>query len=312
MLGGDCAQPGTGRSFEAPAFMARVNAVSTQCSLESLSLFIRAVGETAMAAQLRYLAFVAEDSEGLADFYARHFGFDVLGKSNQGDVSLSDGFYNLTFLRNRPSLDDPRIERGLHHFGFQVDNVADTTTRYVQQFPGNVVVSEPGGIHRGKRRFFDPECNSVVVSDGDFGVGERPRGRPRIAHIAMNALVPERLLVFYAGIFGMRELNTSFERRETGRLNRFAGDGVTNLAIHPFYNHSRGHEARMGINHFGILVDDMERKLDALAKEIRIAKRPEERPYAEYRLRDPEGNAFDLSQNKGWEVDVDVWDKAAA
>lgn len=264
-----------------------------------------------MAAKLRYLAFIADDPDALGDFYTRHFALDVLGRSDRGDVSLSDGFYNLTFLKNRADLNEPHMERGLHHFGFQVDDLSETATRYLQLFPGNVAVSEPGGIHRGKRRFFDPECNSVVISDTDFGVGDGRKRHPRIAHIAMNALVPERLLVFYAGIFGMRELTTSFTRRETGRLNRFAGDGITNLAIHPFYNHSRGHEARMGINHFGFLVDDMKAKLEALAKEIPIAKRPEERPYAEYRLRDPEGNAFDLSQNKGWEIDVDVWEKAA-
>lgn len=39
-----------------------------------------------------------------------------------------------------------------------------------------------------------------------------------------------------------------------------------NLAIHPFYNQSEGHEARFG---------------------------------------------FDLSSTKGWEVDVDKWERAA-
>jgi hypothetical protein len=42
-----------------------------------------------------------------------------------------------------------------------------------------------------------------------------------------------------------------------------------------------------------------------------VAKRPDWRPYAEFRLRDREGNGFDLSQTKGWEVDLNKWERAA-
>ncbi len=264
-----------------------------------------------LSAQLRYLAIISDDPDMLGDFYSRHFGMKSLGRSAQGDVSLSDGFYNLTFLKGRADLGEPRMERGLHHLGLQVEDLDDTTAKYLNLYPGNVVVPETGSLHYGERRLYDPESNPVSISTEGFGVSDHPRQRPRIAHIALNALVPERLLSFYSGIFGLRELTTSFRRRETGRLNRFAGDGVTNLAIHPFYNQSKGHEARLGINHFGILVADMDRRLESLSKEITIAKRPADRPYAEYRLRDPEGNAFDLSQTKGWEIDINVWDKAA-
>ena len=44
---------------------------------------------------------------------------------------------------------------------------------------------------------------------------------------------------------------------------------------------------------------------------LNIAPRPSTRPYAEFRFRDLEGNALDLSQTKGWEVDVGKWEKAA-
>lgn len=83
-------------------------------------------------------------------------------------------------------------------------------------------------------------------------------------------------------------------------------------AFHPFYNDTVGHEPRFGVNHFGFLVNDVGRRLEALAKEIDVATRPESLPFAEYRPVDPEGNKFDLSQAKGWEVDIDVWDKVAA
>ena len=42
---------------------------------------------------------------------------------------------------------------------------------------------------------------------------------------------------------------------------------------------------------------------------VPIAKRPD-RPYEDYRARDPEGNGIDISYTKGFEVDLDKWDLA--
>jgi hypothetical protein len=39
--------------------------------------------------------------------------------------------------------------------------------------------------------------------------------------------------------------------------------------------------------------------------------RPSSRPYAEYRVRDPENNGVDLSKTKGWEIDLGKWETAA-
>ena len=262
------------------------------------------------ACPMRYLAFLSDDPGALADFYAHHFALDELGRSNEGDVSLTDGFYNITFLRRRLDLNELHNDTGLHHVGIQVDDIGEATRRYLQCMPDSVMVTERGGIHFGERRFFDPECRAVSISSGSFGApSKRDLRLPHIAHVAFNALIPQRILEFYSLVFGFREVNTSLAYRDRGRLNRFAGDGVTNLAIHPFYADDVGHEARYGVNHFGFQVDDIERKLDVLSKEIEVAPRPQDRPFAEYRLFDPEGNKFDLSQNKGWEVDVDVWDK---
>lgn len=263
--------------------------------------------------QFRYLAFYSDDPASLADFYSRHFGLAEIGRSNEGDVSLTDGFYNIAFIRRRPDLDEPNMSPGLHHVGLQVRDMAEATRNFLQAMPGGTMVSERGGLHFGERRFYDPELMPVSISTGSFGAPTKRQVKtPRIAHIAFNALVPQRTLEFYSTVFGFREITTSLQFRQRGRLNRFAGDGVTNLAIHPFYNDTEGHEARFGVNHFGFLVNDMDRKLDALSKEIPVAKRPEVRPFAEYRLFDPEGNKFDLSQAKGWEVDIDQWDKAVA
>ncbi len=266
-----------------------------------------------MAGRLRYLAFLSNDPDGITGFYKRHLGLEEIGRSNQGDVSLTDGFFNLTFLKAREELCEPDQTLGLHHVGLQVDNVDKVLARYRDRAPRGEVIEEKGGPHFGDVRIYDPEARAVSLSTGDFGVGGEARRLPRVAHIAFNALDPTNILQFYESLFGFHELDTSFERRSQERKNRFAGDGFTNLAVHPFYNGApEGHEYRFGVNHFGFLVSDMEAKLDAFSKEIHVAKRPATRPYAEYRLQDPEGNRFDLSYKKGWEVDLDKWENGGA
>lgn len=266
-----------------------------------------------MNACLRYLAFLTNHPDDLSGFYARHLGLTEISRSNQGDVSLTDGWFNVTFLKARPELNEPNQTLGLHHIGLQVPSISHVLDRYKDHSARAMVVDEQGGPHFGDVRIYDPEARPISLSEGDFGVGGAERRIPRIAHIAFNALDPTGILEFYDLLFGVRELDTSRTRRKQGRLNRFAGDGFTNLAIHPFYNTTlEGHEPRFGVNHIGFLVSDMERKLENFAKEIPVAKRPASRPYAEYRLRDPEGNGFDLSLKKGWEVDLGKWETGAA
>jgi catechol 2,3-dioxygenase-like lactoylglutathione lyase family enzyme len=269
--------------------------------------------EGAMSGRLRYLAFMTHKPDELSDFYVRHLGLEELARSNQGDVSLTDGFFNLTFLKPRDDILEPDQTLGLHHVGLQVDNMDRVTTRYKDINTRGEIIEERGGPHFGELRLYDPEARPVTLSTGDFGVGGEDRRLPRVAHIAFNALDPTGIMQFYELLFGFCELDTSFERRSQERKNRFMGDGTTNLAIHPFYNGApEGHEYRFGVNHFGFLVSDMEAKLDSFSKEIEVAKRPDSRPYAEYRLQDPEGNRFDLSYKKGWEVDIDKWENGGA
>ena len=56
--------------------------------------------------RIRYLSGIARDPDALAQYYTTYYGLSELGRSAEGDVSLTDGFYNLTFLKQRPSLDD--------------------------------------------------------------------------------------------------------------------------------------------------------------------------------------------------------------
>lgn len=262
-----------------------------------------------MAGRLRYLAFLSNDPDAIAGFYMRHLGLDELGRSNQGDVSITDGYMNLTFLKARDELIELDRTIGLHHVGLQVDSMERVTTRYRDINPRGMIIEEAGGVHFGECRIYDPEARPITLSTGDFGVGSEERRIPRVAHVAYNALDPTTVMQFYESLFNFHELDTSFERRHQKRLNRFMGDSRINLAIHPFYNGApEGHEMRFGVNHFGFLVADMAQKLSAITNERgEVVARPATRPYAEYRAQDAEGNRFDLSFKKGWEVDIGSW-----
>jgi catechol 2,3-dioxygenase-like lactoylglutathione lyase family enzyme len=264
--------------------------------------------------RIRYLAMLCAEPAALAGFYRGSFGMEEIGRSPDGDVSLTDGGFNLTLFKQRPQLHEPRMEPGLHHLGIAVDNVAETLARYRAFNPRGVVIPESGDLQHGEVRIHDPECNPVSLSQRQFGLTAVPLRTPRIAHIALNALDTELVLDFYREVFGFRELFEAHResRKRPGYRNKHVGDGHSNVAIQTFYSDEVGHEARFGIAHFGVLVGDSK----AMAEEVQrggatVKARPAHRTQSEIRMRDPEGNGCDLSQ-RGWEVDTDKWVRVGA
>jgi catechol 2,3-dioxygenase-like lactoylglutathione lyase family enzyme len=253
------------------------------------------------------MAFLSRDAAALAGFYADYFGMTELSRSNEGDVSLTDGFYKFAILQMRPSLGELKMEIGAHHVGVEVDSIDETLRLYRDFNPRGTIRDEPPGDQYGTVRIHDPENNPVVLSERAFGLGPPEVRLPRMRHVALGPLCPETMFNFYAEVLGFRELPTSYKRRTMGKQNRFLGDGTSNLAMHPFYNGTAGFEGRYGINHFGFLVGDLDGIVARLKEVVPTAERPV-RPYEDYRVRDPDGNGIDLSYTKGFEIDVEKWD----
>ena len=112
--------------------------------------------------------------------------------------------------------------------------------------------------------------------------------KPKIRHLALFARDPKKLADFYTSVFDMEVAATN------GRAY-FLTDGYLMLALLP---HRLEGEAAVGLNHFGFNLEDLEavkQKLAAYGVELPKA-RPGDRPYAEFRAVDPEGNWFDLSE----------------
>lgn len=114
--------------------------------------------------------------------------------------------------------------------------------------------------------------------------------KPKIRHIALITLDPDRLAKFYEDVFEMKRLP-----RRPGTTSKavYMTDGYITLAL--LENKAEGKPP--GINHFGFHVGSQEEMAERLDKAgvSRPAKRPADRPYAETRATDPDGNNFDLS-----------------
>ena len=108
----------------------------------------------------------------------------------------------------------------------------------------------------------------------------------KIRHLALVTIDAERLAKFYQEVFDMK-----ITYSQNGAY--FLTDGYITLALLP--NKAEGKPN--GLNHFGFQIDDQEEIAERLANFgiVQPAKRPADRPYAETRSTDPDGNNFDLS-----------------
>jgi catechol 2,3-dioxygenase-like lactoylglutathione lyase family enzyme len=258
-----------------------------------------------MGSQIRYLAIVSEHPDTLAHFYSTHFAMRELGRSDAGDIALTDGFYNISLLKPREGASEP----GISHFGITTDDIREVEARLKEFAPKTDIREEEGDLFHGDYRVTDPYGQVVSLSTHEFHTPKVERTFPCICHIAVCVPNNDEVLDFYVNVFGFRESTTSKRIRAENRVVRWAADGETAMAILPDRGRRDMNERespRDGLNHFGWLVTDLENFLDALPEGC-ISKRPSSRPMAEYRGFDPDRNPFDISQDKGYEIDVGRW-----
>ena len=124
--------------------------------------------------------------------------------------------------------------------------------------------------------------------------------KAKVRHIAIKTPVPQRLADYNTKVFGLDVVL----RRETGPV--YLSDGDLCLALLP----TRG-EVAPGIEHFGFHIQDPEEIAEALegVGMERPKVRPNDPPFAETRVCDPDGNMIDLSVH-GFEMQEFQSDRA--
>ena len=124
--------------------------------------------------------------------------------------------------------------------------------------------------------------------------------KPQIRHIALFASDPAKVAAFYQDVFEMEIVH----RSPTGQAV-FLSDGYITVAV---LQHTANGQAPRGLNHFGFKVDSnaaIGEKIEQFGLPGPL-KRPADRPYAEQRAVDPEGNMFDISQHGFQNVETEA------
>ncbi|MFE4545920.1 VOC family protein [Streptomyces sp. NPDC056785] len=114
--------------------------------------------------------------------------------------------------------------------------------------------------------------------------------RPRLRHVALVVQDSAAAAAFYRDTLQMEE----FHQDPDG--SRFLTDGYINLAL---IQQRLDGDVPAGFNHFGFEVPEVSGVADRMTGRgvARPVLRGGDRPFAEYRAIDPEGNWFDLSEH---------------
>jgi predicted enzyme related to lactoylglutathione lyase len=127
---------------------------------------IRTIGETSMA-RLRHFAVCVNDLDKAAAFYQAVFDLKRIAREDLeigSAIYMSDGVINLALLNFKGSqgskasdLKNPNGFVGAHHFGFQVDDLAETQKRI--EANGGHFFFDLGSEREGnfERKFKDPD-----------------------------------------------------------------------------------------------------------------------------------------------------------
>ncbi len=124
-------------------------------------------------ARLRHFAIVVRDLDKAANFYQSVFGLELVGREELeigSGIYLSDGVINLALLSYKSGkgsgLDDAEGFVGAHHFGFQVDNLAETE-RKIEEAGGEFFfeLGESKDRPNFERKFKDPDGIIFDISE---------------------------------------------------------------------------------------------------------------------------------------------------
>jgi catechol 2,3-dioxygenase-like lactoylglutathione lyase family enzyme len=117
-------------------------------------------------ARIRHIALYSDNPEREASFYIRAFDLKEVRKSPTGSVFLSDGYINVALLKAKGEA----AGNGLHHFGFQVENIEATQERLREIEPGIEIVAPHDSVTFAEYKLKDPDGNPFDISEKGWAV----------------------------------------------------------------------------------------------------------------------------------------------
>lgn len=125
-------------------------------------------------ARIRHLAIKSTNPERLGEFYEKAFGMEIIHRSPNGGVYMTDGYLTLALLKSRPGDMPP----GINHFGFQVENARELTkTLEDMNIPAPTV--RPATTPFAELRGMDPDGNLFDISEHGYAEVEYPPEREK-------------------------------------------------------------------------------------------------------------------------------------
>jgi catechol 2,3-dioxygenase-like lactoylglutathione lyase family enzyme len=247
-------------------------------------------------AKVRHVAYIAEDTKKLRDFYHDGFGFEEVWVSPTGAYMVIDGMFNVTFIPQRPGdsevvgthrADGGEVNQtpGINHYGFIVDSVDESVERIGASLTHG---QNPQDGRPAEMRVVDPWGNNFDLSArGYFGRDETRL--PAVRQVVVQADHPDQVAEFYRSRLDLNEVG----RDPDGSV--VLGDGLIRFSIV-----QEGLTNKPGIQYIGIQVDDWNAMADRFKAMGQTLPAPKD-GNDEVLLRDPAGNLVILSQ-KGWEA----------
>ena len=92
-------------------------------------------------ARLNHMAIMCREPERLQSFYSRWFGFEELGRTRGGTIHITDGYFNMALMKQRPDIQEENQNLGLHHLGFQVERI-DEVRKRLEEFDPSIKVEK--------------------------------------------------------------------------------------------------------------------------------------------------------------------------
>ena len=123
-------------------------------------------------ARIRHLAIKSADPERLGRFYETAFEMQVIHRSPNGGVYMTDGYLTLALLKQRPNDTAP----GMNHFGFEVED-AQEISRRLKALNLPEPTQRPSTTPFAELRGMDPDGNLFDISEHGYADVEYPAER---------------------------------------------------------------------------------------------------------------------------------------
>lgn len=123
--------------------------------------------------KLNHMAIMCREPDGLKGYYRRWFGFEELGYTEGGTIHLTDGYFNMALMKERPQIAEEDQGLGLYHIGFHVENIEEIKQRLREFDPSIQLEKRPREDTYSEYRIKEPDGDPLIFQRRAMGLTEK-------------------------------------------------------------------------------------------------------------------------------------------